>query len=677
MSGANLSSANLSGTNLSGADLTFANLTDANQTDANLTDTKLGGLFQGPLAISVFIGKQLAAGAISYVGKSLFVKALGDNNPFAPDNPNVEYFNDINNKLDIINANIADLNNNVDGLYTKLEIAKNEIITTVIYPSTAIDTIISTIDIGGYVNIVNDIKEYGEDKNNSVDSDDINKSMNNFSKKVLEDDEVYEAFLNIRNRIEGLSTTSTLLPLLANSSISIIGTDYNHKDIFYHYEAMEAFLSTLIIHQLNAANIIIEANSYLGNDDDNEDFKNLLKKTIEDEVSGVGHYSLLYNAYNLILRNRSIPDNSPAVLPENATKILERAHFYKSYILNEESNSSDIDFGVHISYISTADMESAPDKLYAKDWLDTESNTIYTCDKSRSFSVDGRDYDYWEDIYNVTSSREYNIAEYKCESNISAGREYYLYSSVEDALATNNDSYKRGSFFVNNYDNYFEPINDELSEQKYSYGFALIDATISNANKFKESDLKWELITPNEVDSSWIRVKGDANSWPIKLYPEYIKSKDDYSYFFIKGIEGAATLQTNFIYSGEKENSMTISYLVNHSFYSRNKGVGMERASFDLTTKIQNMSADKYLKTTSYSEFTQGMNDGEEIEDSSSLTYSFTAQPNNMYGIEFDMNIRSLDATYETGEDDLYWKINNVEYIYIRFKNTDSSINLK
>jgi len=499
--------------------------------------------------------------------------------------------------------------------------------------------------------------------------------MSEFTTKILNNDIIEKSFLGIRNALSGEgSPTGPILQLLTDRSITIIGTDYDHNDLFSYYESIEGFMSTLIMYQLNAAGYVMEAFSYLGEDKKYDSFEETLKETITDEVSGAGENSLLYNAYNLILRNISIPDDAPSSLPDDATKILERAYYYKSYILNEETNESIIDLGVHISYISTADMDSAPEKLYARDSLASELSTIYTCDKLRSFPVDGRDYDYWEDDYKVKESREYDIAEYKCENNMPVGKQYYIFLSLEDATASMPDKV-RGSYFVDYYDNLFEASSIESSEQKFSYGFALIDATNYDSN-FNEGNSKWKLVENPELDTSIIKIKGDANSWPIKIYPD-VSEKDAIYWYTQRTIEGEIALKTHFLYNGTANKTMTISSVVNHSFYSNGRiNIGVDRASFDLNSKVIDIiDNDKILNNTLYSSFTQGMFDGEEIKDSSS-TYSFTAKVDNKYGIEFNMNLRGLDINSKTSENDLFGKINDVK-IYIRFPNTDGSINLK
>jgi len=238
--------------------------------------------------------------------------------------------------------------------------------------------------------------------------------------------------------------------------------------------------------------------------------------------------SFIYNAISMVLRDAPIYD---PFLPSSAEDIFKRAEFYRLLMTNTKHNK----FGLRLYHISTADIDDAPNTLYA-----SKPGHESMCSKSSTHTIRGRAYDFWVDN-KVKVSEDYKLAQYNCGS-VPNGK-YNIFADLSKTLTTAE---------VSQYDT-----NYDLNESgTISYGFGLVTSNISN--RFPESSNKWSISKPSSENYN-SSTSGSANDWPIKAYA--YNKKDGYE------SNAHIELDGHFQYDGDEEHVIYVDY--HAKFYTK------------------------------------------------------------------------------------------------------------
>ena len=515
------------------------NNNENNSTGAENNNTEIGiGIEAGNFYGSAFsfILKGLANGMLSTVGGDVmgnFLSLLGWGD--SGSSKEEQTLKDIDGKLTQISDEFVTIEGELKAILTDIKVSEDSIKNDVDWPRGAINNIDTATQA---------LQELGVDVNGSK----IKPGEGNHTKIANLASDILSAggydiplqVMSIYNAIEGNPT-----PLLSNYIDQVmLQLPYNdNENLQKAYQGFEYYTSELLNNQIKGVNLVVEA--YKAKDDNSSAQKyldcydsskyddsecNLLYKEIGDMDNKT---SFIYNAVSLVLRDAPIYD---PFLPTSAESILKRAEFYRLLM----TGTDDKKFGLRIFHISTADMEKAPDALYA-----STPGYETRCNESSHHTVIGRAYDFWEDS-TVKASADYNVVEYNC-GHVPNGKYSILGSSTTPLGYTE----------VNQYDTNY----DLNSSGTISYGFGLVTKNI--ANRFTESSDKWSIQKPSK-DNYRSSTSGSANSWPIKANASTSKNYGDAQYESNARIE----LDGHFIYD-EDEEERTIYVDYHAKFYTK------------------------------------------------------------------------------------------------------------
>lgn len=503
------------------------------ENDSNTTDEPLGSDgFTG--STFSFILDGLAKGMLSTVGGGVmgdFLSILGWGD--SGNSEEEQTLENIDSKLTQISDELVTMEGELQTILTDIKVSEDSIKNDVDWPRNAINNIDTATQSMQLLGVE---AKPGEGNRTKIKK---------LASKILGAEyDIPNQVMAIYNSIEGNPT-----PLLSNYVDQVmLRLAYNdNKNLQKAYQGFEYYTSELLNNQIKGVNLVVEAHKA---QDDNSSAKkylecydsnasgdsecNLLYKEIGDMNNA---NSFIYNTVSMVLKNAPIYD---PFLPSSAESIFKRAEFYRLLMTGTDKKK----FGLRIFYISTADMEKAPNVISA-----TKSGFSKRCE-SISHTIKGRMYDLWGDgNTTVKPSMDYNVVEYYCD--IPNGK-YVLFPEFAVTSPTPIPIKPIGNAEVNQYNaNY-----TETDDGNISYGFVLV--TKNAPNKFTESSKQWSIQKPDK-DNYNSSTSGSANDWPIKAYA--YNKKDGYE------SNAHIELDGNFHYGDEDEKKMYIDY--HAKFYTK------------------------------------------------------------------------------------------------------------
>jgi len=605
------------------------NTNENNSTGAENNSTEIGleaGNFYG--ATFSFILKGLANGMLSYATGDVmgnFLALLGGG-----DSGNAEEMNELKNidsKLTQISNELVTIEGELEEILTDIKVSEDSIKNDVDWPRDAVNNITTATQA---------LQELGVDVNGTK----IKPGEGNHTKIANLASDILSAggydiplqVMSIYNAIEGNPT-----PLLSNyiDQVMLQLPNNDNENLQNAYQGFEYYTSELLNYQIKGINLVVEA--YKAQDDNASAQKylncydsdmygtsecNLLYKEIGDMDNKT---SFIYNAVSLVLKDAPVYD---PFLPTSAESILKRAEFYRLLMTGTNPKK----FGLRIFYISTADMEKAPDALDANGPGDDPR-----CDLSSRHTVKGREYDFWNDN-TVKPSQDYNVVEYNC-GHVPNGK-YSIYDH-ETLLG-----YAEVSQYDTNYD-----LN---SSGTISYGFGLVTNNI--ANRFTLQYDNWHTQTPSADNYySWYKIHM-PDSWSI----ETKATGGEYT------SKARVELDGKFTYGGSNNKTIYVDYDMqfyvdaNSPFYNSQGGgdaycyykIGI----YDSTASKGKVQGTNYRLHAGPDHHYWGTHNVKK-------TMSFTAEPGHTYFVYINIisEVSAPDYVYSKTN------LNSIDHIYIRF----------
>jgi len=562
----------------------------------------------------------------------------------------IKYLNQMSSKLDQIEVELGVIQSELNTTIKDLGLSHDETVLAIMDPHTSVSTITAKAQhledfIGPNPTPGSTDKDmlhdFAEPLVNSEASMDVQIQFINDAilPKTIEDDAVFRIL------------THKSFDQYENKSKSIVDA----------YNALEHYASTLIYAEVKAANLYVEATTYLYKKYQTtiENFMNRVQTDLKNQIgnynatSKMNQNSFIYNAWGLALWTMNpLPYKEGAdYFSTKPQQFLKRADVYRMSTLNKNFS------GLRMLFFVTGDISSDNiPKTLTVVHMESEKTYQLNCeqvtDNIQSYYVDSgnnqvmglKEYDYWYEGNKVDANTTYSA--YFCETNTTETGHYTIKLDPTLFEATHLPEIE-----VAKYDENYT----KTSDGNITYGFAA-SVLRTPMNRYTEDSpfLGSQKMTYEVINFS---ISGDEHNWPFAIENTTIESENNY-------YNGGMEIDAYFNYQGQNNKKIYVDYGATFSGYNYNddQGFTYSQGQSIMQIGVWDLTGKKYACKKHYNKIYYTDKERKDFKFTPTGVCSFNAEKGHGYYVYFFTQINGQDLG-----DNNHLQLDSIDYVHIHF----------